>query len=105
MLNWKQKDSIIQAARKMRPQGISFRDDFSERVLARRAALIPDMLAARQEGKQAFLVRDRLVVRKLIKPPESNDPGTANVTERGHVSNASNGSENEVFIRNMPEST
>ena len=39
LLNWKQKDSIIQAARKVRPQGISFRDDFSERVLAKRAAL------------------------------------------------------------------
>ena len=105
LLNWKQKDSIIKAARKVRPQGISFRDDFSERVLAKRAALIPEMLAARQEGKHAFLVRDRLIVRKQSKPPESNEPGTANEEQSEHESNASNESENEVFIRNISEST
>ena len=95
MLNWKQKDAIIQTARKVRPQGISFRDDFSERVLAKRAALIPKMLAARQEGKHAFLVRDRLIVRKQSKPPESNEK------QSKHKSNASNDSENEVFIKNI----
>lgn len=95
LLNWKQKDAIIQAARKSRPHGVSFRDDFSDRVLAKRASLIPDMLAARKEGKQAFLVRDRLVIKKLSKPPD--DAATAKLNDQERIS--SNISDNEVFIK------
>ena len=63
-------------------------------MLAKRAALIPDMLAARKEGKQAFLVRHILIIKKQRKPPD--DARAANGKQNDHERTSSNISDNEV---------
>ena len=50
---------------------MSFREDFSQRMLNRQAELIPELLEARKDGKTAFLVMDRLVILK-DKPLSNN---------------------------------
>ena len=53
--NWKQKESIIKAAKLIRPDGIKFIEDFSQRTLDKRNALVPKLKEAREAGKLAFL--------------------------------------------------
>ena len=63
-LNWKQKSAIIKEATKKRPKDVCFREDFSQKILDTRAALIPQLIEARKEGKTAFLKMDKLVILK-----------------------------------------
>lgn len=100
--NWKQKSKVIKAAQKIRPKGISFREDFSKRVLDRRAELVPQLISARQEGKNAFLVMDKLVIMK-DKPPDVRRRSYPNTVEETEVTNSvesasNNESDNEVSI-------
>ena len=66
--NWKQKESIIKAARSIRPDGIKFIEDFSQRTLDKRNALVPKLKEAREAGKLAFFVTNRLIIKD--KPPD-----------------------------------
>ena len=63
-LSWKHKSEVIQAARKLKPDGVMFLQDFSARTLDRRAAQVPDLMAARRRGKIAYLVVDKLVIKE-----------------------------------------
>ncbi len=67
--SWKVKEQILKKAREVRPTSLMFVNDFSQRTLEKRRALIPELEKARKNNKQAFLVMDRLVVRD--KPPDA----------------------------------
>ena len=61
--HFKDRDSVLQAARANRPRGVFVNEDFSMRVVSRRKELIPEMKEARDRGKIAYLSYDRLVVK------------------------------------------
>lgn len=67
--SWKQKEHVISEARKKKPDGVAFFQDLAARTLERRRNQIPALLEARQRGKLAFFVMDRLVVKD--RPPGS----------------------------------
>ena len=67
-LNWKQKEMVLRKAREVRPDGVRFVQDFAAETLQRRKEQIPKMLEARQMGKIAFFIGDRLVIKH--KPPD-----------------------------------
>ena len=79
ILQWKQKSRIIEQAQKKKPKDVTFREDFSSRVLERRARLIPDLVKARNQGHTAYLVMDRLVIRKTNE--NVNDNVSVNVPQ------------------------
>ena len=61
--SFKDRDTIIRAARMVKPKGFFFNEDFSQRVISRRKELLPDMRQARERGKIAYLSFDKLVVK------------------------------------------
>ena len=61
--SYKDQDCILQAARKEKPRGIFVNEDLSHRVMDRRKQLMPKLREARSNGKIAYLVYDRLVVK------------------------------------------
>ena len=71
-LNWKDKEKVLASARKIRPQGIKFVQDFSQMVMDRRQDQIPKMLDARSKGKIAYFVRDRLIIKEKQQEGSSN---------------------------------
>ena len=71
-LNWKDKEKVLASARKIRPQGIKFVQDFSQMVMDRRKDQIPKMLDARSKGKIAYFVRDRLIIKEKRQEGSSN---------------------------------
>ena len=68
---WKQKESVLRAARQKRPKGILFYPDYARRTINRRAEKIPRLLAERKKGNIAYFVMDELVVKP--KPPGSDE--------------------------------
>ena len=66
--SWKQKEKVLKQARLKRPKGVEFYPDYATRTLERRRQQIPTMLEARRQGKLAFFVMDKLVVKE--KPPD-----------------------------------
>eukprot|EP00112_Aurelia_sp_Birch-Aquarium-sp1_P011031 Seg233.3 transcript_id=Seg233.3/GoldUCD/mRNA.D3Y31 product="hypothetical protein" protein_id=Seg233.3/GoldUCD/D3Y31 len=68
--NWKQKERILAAARKKKPDGLMFVQDFSQRILDRRDEQKDDLKKAREDGKIAYFVIDRLIIRE---PPDKNN--------------------------------
>ena len=69
--SWKVKEKVVQAARRIRPDGMKFFEDFSKRTLDRRKEMIPKLIKKRKEGKRVFLVMDKIV------EYESHDPAEA----------------------------
>ena len=57
----KVKEKVMKAAREIKPDGLKFYEDFSQRILQRRKKLIPELIKIRKQGKKAFLVMDRIV--------------------------------------------
>ena len=62
--SWKQKEAILKAAREMKPKEIRFYQDLSTRTLEKRAKKIPDLIAERKRGNTAYLVLDKLVIKR-----------------------------------------
>ena len=69
LYNWKQKERILAAARKKKPEGLMFVQDFSQRILDSRAEQKDDLKKAREDGLIAYFVMDRLIIRE---PPDKN---------------------------------
>ena len=65
--SFKARDTILQAARAAKPRGVYVNEDFSMRVVNRRKELIPEMRAARDIGKIAYLSFDKLVVKDRLE--------------------------------------
>jgi len=73
---WKTKEFILKTARNKKPQGFMFVGDFSQRTLDKRAVKIPDLIKARNEGKIAYFIMDRLIVKNSV-----NTHGSQNSSE------------------------
>ena len=71
-LSWKDKEKIVKAARKIKPKQVQFLEDFSQRTLDKRKAMVPELTAARKSGKRAFLVMDQVVYRNTRPPDDHN---------------------------------
>ena len=60
---WKQRELILRKARQAKPAGVYFSEDLALATLQRREALVPKLKAAKDEGKIAYFVLDRLIIR------------------------------------------
>ena len=60
-LSWKEKERVVRAARRIKPDGLKFFEDFSKKTLERRREKIPELIRKRKEGKNVFLVMDKIV--------------------------------------------
>ena len=67
--SWKTKEMIVKKARQMKPKGIMFFNDLSQRTLMKRKGQVDDLIRARERGKDAFFVLDRLIIKD--KPPDA----------------------------------
>ena len=88
-------------ARSQRPKGVLFLNDVSMRILDRRAEQIPQMLKARQKGKVAYMVMDKLVIHARRKDenqrsrPNSGEPPDIELSEDQNFTNV----EDRVFVK------
>ena len=73
MARWKDKEKIIKKAREVKLQGIRFVPDLSNRTLQKRKEQVPELLAAREAGKIAYFILDKLVIKEK-PPPERFKP-------------------------------
>ena len=89
LTSWKQKETILKTARRKRPEGVIFYPDYTKRTLEKRADRIPEMLNARKQGKTAFFIMDKLIIKDRGRPPDFDARD-----ETGH----SDDEDNEVFI-------
>lgn len=69
-VHWKQKEMIVKTAREKKPDGILFYNDYSANTLARRQAQLPLLDKMRKQGKIAYFIKDKLIVKD--KPPDRN---------------------------------
>ncbi len=100
--SWKVKENIVKKAREIKPDGLRFYSDFSQRTLDRRRSQIPALQAARSQGKDAFFVVDRLVIRNKRNEWHGRRGGAWNTTPNVEPDNAANSSaENEVFFNTV----
>ncbi len=80
---WKEKETVLRKAREIKPRGIRFLADLSSRTLQRRRAQVPQLIEARRQGKIAFFVLDKLIIKNkkpFIKP--TRPPDNLNETTR-----------------------
>ena len=63
LAKWKVKEKILKEARTIKPDGVKFLNDFSSRTLERRADKIPQLIEARQQGKIAYFIMDKLIIK------------------------------------------
>ena len=61
--DWKQREQVLRKARKEKPSGIHISEDLALATLKKREPLIPKLKAAKEAGKVAYFVLDRLVIR------------------------------------------
>ena len=60
--SYKDRDTVMRAARKEKPWGVYVNEDLSQRVMARMRELMQRLREAREQGKIAYLSYDKLVV-------------------------------------------
>ena len=77
--NWKDKEFVLKKARTVKPEGVKFVADFARSTLPRREELKPQLRDARANGKIAYFVMDRLVVKD--KPPDNGNQSSADITD------------------------
>lgn len=61
--DWKQKDLVVRKARKEKPIDLFISEDLSPVTLQKRQSKIPELKAAKEAGKIAYFVLDRLIIR------------------------------------------
>ena len=81
-----QKEEILEGAQQKKPMGVTFYPDLAKRTLQRRDEDIPRLVADRKQGKIAYFIMDKLVMRD--KPPDRPRDG-------------SDDQDDEVFIRDI----
>ena len=67
--DWKQKELIIRSARRIKPPGIFVNEDLAQETLDKREEQRPKFEEARRNGKIAYFVLDRLVIKDRIERP------------------------------------
>ena len=83
VLNWKEKERVLAAARSIRPDGVTFVQDFSQATLDRRYELVPMLKEARRQGTIAFFIADHLIIKE--KPPETTENAHSEVSDDDEV--------------------
>jgi hypothetical protein len=63
LLRYQDREAILRNGKTLKNTGIFISDDVSERVQARRKEQLPKLKEARNRGKQAYFVMDRLVIK------------------------------------------
>ena len=73
---WKDKESILRKARSLKPEGVKFFPDYTKRTLEKRALQKDKLIAACAEGKVAYFVMDKLVIKEghFSSGRQSQDP-------------------------------
>ena len=61
--DWKQREQVLRKARKEKPVGLHVSEDVAFSTLKKREAHLEKLKAAKQAGKIAYFVLDRLVIR------------------------------------------
>ena len=75
--DWKQKEAILQASRKVKPPGLYLNEDLATETVRRRKELVPELKSARQQGKLAYFVLDKLVVKDRPNPSYDSSKTTS----------------------------
>ena len=83
---WKEKEIVLKKAREIKPQGVRFLADLSSRTIQKRHNQVPKLLEARRQGKIAFFVLDKLVIKdkKPFNPTRPPDDNQATRSESEH---------------------
>ena len=63
LVSWKQKDPILKAARIVKPDGMFVNEDLAAETLQRRKDELPKLKQAKQAGKIAYFVLDKLIIK------------------------------------------
>lgn len=61
--DWKQKEEILRAARRIKPSGIFVNEDLANETLEKRKEPLDKFKEAKRAGKTAYFVLDRLVIK------------------------------------------
>lgn len=62
-LKFKDRETVLRNGKKLKGTSIYVREDFSEKILAKRRALMPQLREARDNGKIAYFSYDRLIIK------------------------------------------
>ena len=60
--SWKQKEAVVRKARKEKPEGLFICEDLSQATLEKRKPHLEKLKAAKQAGKSAYFILDRLII-------------------------------------------
>lgn len=61
--DWRQKDLIIRSARRIKPAGLFINEDLAKETMEKREDQRPKMEEAKRNGKMAYFVLDKLIVK------------------------------------------
>ena len=61
--SYKVKESILKAARRVKPEGILVFEDLAEETMEKRRAQLPQLRQAKAQGKIAYFSLDRLIIK------------------------------------------
>ena len=61
--SYKAKESILKAARRVKPEGIHVFEDLAEETMEKRRAQLPQLRQAKAQGKIAYFSLDRLIIK------------------------------------------
>ena len=67
LYDWKEREAILKAARRIKPHGIHIYEDLAEETMAKRRELLPKLKRAKEEGKIAYFSYNKLVIKD--RPP------------------------------------
>ena len=63
LISWKQKEAVVRKARKNKLEGLFICEDLSQATLEKRKPHLVNLKAAKQAGKSAYFILDRLIIR------------------------------------------
>ena len=69
---WKEKEKVIRAARKSKPDRVQFFEDFAKTTLERRRQKVPELIKARKQGKKHFSLWTGLFMQNRGLPMKVN---------------------------------
>ena len=72
LLRYQDREAILKNGPMLKKTGIFISDDVSERIQTKRKELLPKLKEARSNGKLAYFVMDRLVVKDRKPRPQHN---------------------------------
>ena len=67
--SWKEREAVLRKAGKVKPQGLFISEDLARATLEKRPAQVDKLKAAKQAGKTAYFILDRLIIRDKINVP------------------------------------